>query len=90
MPAVSGRLPAPALRRLQLRMRRVLRPVGALNLAVQAARGGDVGCDSAVRQEPAQVRDSWFAERAALGTPLSAAELRHGVNAGIISSTLLT
>ena len=36
-----------------------------------------------------EIRDRWFAERAGLGTQLSPEEIEHGVNAGIISSTLL-
>jgi len=86
---MPGHISQSALRRLQLRMRPVLRPTRGYRAAKQGACGGDAGCNSAVREEPATIRDRWFAERADLGIPLSDAELRHGVNAGIISSTLL-
>lgn len=89
MQPVFDRLPAPALRRLQLRMRRVLRPIGGHRQARQSPRGSDAGGHSPVQGQPASSRDSWFAERVHLGTPLSDAELQHGVNAGLISSTLL-
>lgn len=86
---MHDRIPAPALRRLQLRMRPLLRPAGGFNAARQGQGGGHAGSDSAVRESPAALRDHWFAERASLGTPLSDDELQHGVNAGIISGALL-
>lgn len=89
MPSMPGYISQPALRRLQLRMFPVLRPTRAFSEAKQSARGGDAGCNSAVREEPAKVRDRWFAERVHLGTQLSDDELWYGVKVGIISSTLL-
>ncbi len=89
MQAVPDRIPQSALRRLQLRMRPVLRSVGVNDAAQQGAGSDDAGGHSAIREQSAQTRDRWFAEREFLGTPLSAEELRYGVNAGIISSTLL-
>lgn len=89
MPTVSDRISQPALRRLQLRMRPMLRPAGGFRQARQSQGGGNAGGHRAIRQEPAQSRDSWFAERAHLGTRLSDDEMRHGYNAGIISADLL-
>lgn len=89
MSAVSGFLSQPALRRLQLRMRPVLRSAGRHHQTRQGASRSHAGGHSPVQAKPATVRDSWFAERENLGTPLSDAELRHGVDAGLISSALL-
>lgn len=89
MQAVSDRISQPALRRLQLRMRPMLRPAGGVGQARQSQGGGNAGGHRAIRQEPATCRDSWFAERAHLGTPLSSSEFEHGVRAGIIGPTLL-
>lgn len=89
MQAVQDRIPAYALRRLQLRLRPMLRPAGRYRQARQGQSRGDAGCDSPVQAESAEIRDRWFAERAGLGTQLSPEEIEHGVNAGIISSTLL-
>lgn len=89
MQAVQDRIPASALRRLQLRLRPMLRPAGRYRQARQGQSRGDAGRDSPVQEQPASIRDRWFAERAHLGTFLSAEEIQHGVNAGIISSTLL-
>ncbi len=89
MSPMPDRISQPALRRLQLRLRPMLRPAGRYNPARQSQGGGYVVGDSPVQEQPAQVRDRWFAERANLGTPLSIAELQHGVNTGIIGSTLL-
>lgn len=86
---MQDRISQPALRRLQLRLRPLLRSVGRYNAARQGQGVGHVGGDSPIQEQPAQVRDRWFAERANLGTPLSLSELQHGVNAGIIGSTLL-
>lgn len=89
MQPVPDRLSQPALRRLQLRLRPMLRPVGGYYTARQGEGSGNVGSDSPVQRIPAPSRDHWFAERAHLGTPLSQAELWHGVKHGIIGSTLL-
>lgn len=89
MQAMPDRISQPALRRLQLRMRPVLCEVGRHHQAEQTPSAGDAGDHSQVRQEPASVRDSWFAERAQLGTKLSRAEIEHGVRHGIVSGTLL-
>ena len=86
---MHDRIPTPALRRLQLRMRPLLRPVGGYNAARPGQGSGHVGSDSPFRESPAALRDHWFAERTSLGTPLSHDELQHGVNAGIISGALL-
>jgi len=90
MSSMSGHISQPALRRLQLRMRPMLRPIGGFHQAGQGTCSGDVGGDSPLQAEPASIRDSWFAERARLGTRLSEAELQHGVKAGLISATLLS
>lgn len=74
---------------VQLRLRPLLRPAGGHNAARQGQGSGHAGGDSPVRKSPASPRNHWFAERAGLGTPLSDDELRHGVNAGIISGALL-
>lgn len=89
MSAVSDRISQSSLGRLRLRMRAVLRPVGGYNQARQDQGERHAGGNSTVQGKPIQSRDSWFAERASLGTPLSDEELRHGVNAGIIHSALL-
>lgn len=89
MQAVQDRIPQSALRRLQLRLRPMLRAAGRYHQARQGQSWGDVGRDSPVQTKPTSVRDRWFAERAGLGTRLSTAEIQHGINAGIISSTLL-
>ncbi len=89
MQAVSERISQSALRRLQLRMCPVLRPAGRYNAARQSQSGGDVGGNSPVQEQPAQIRNRWFAERKHLGTPLNESELRHGVDAGIIGSAIL-
>lgn len=86
---MHDRIPAPTLRRLQLRMRPLLRPAGGDNQARPAQGSGHAGSDSPVQTSPAALRDHWFAERASLGTPLSESELQHGVNAGIIGGALL-
>lgn len=86
---MHDRISTPALRRLQLRMRPMLRPVGSFNAARQGQGSGHAGSHSPLRESPAALRDHWFAERASLGTPLSSDELQHGVNAGIISGALL-
>ena len=89
MQAVQDRIPAYTLRRLQLRLRPVLRPAGRYHQARQGQSWGDVGRDRPVQEQPASIRDRWFAARAGLGTRLSTEEIQHGVDAGIISSTLL-
>ena len=89
MQPVQDRIPAYPLRRLQLRLRPMLRPVSRHHQTRQGQSRGDAGRDSPVQAEPTSFRDRWFAERAGLGTRLSTAEIQHGVNAGIISSTLL-
>ena len=86
---MHDRISTPALRRLQLRMRPLLRPAGSYNAARQGQGGGHVGGDSPVRESPAALRNHWFAERSHLGTPLSHDELQHGVREGIISSSLV-
>ena len=86
---VSGHISQPALRRLQLRLRPLLRAPGRIDTPGQGQGGGDVGCDSAVQGQPAQVRDRWFAERKHLGTPLSQSELEHGVRMGLLGSVLV-
>ena len=89
MQAVFGSISQPALRRLQLRMRPLLRSVGRYHEARQGQGGGHAGSDSAVRTVTVTVRDYWFAEREHLGVKLSDAELRHGVRVGILSSSLV-
>lgn len=86
---MHDRISTPALRRLQLRMRPLLRPAGGHNAARQGQGSGHVGSDSPVRESPAALRNHWFAERASLGTPLSHDELVHGVRVGLISNFLL-
>ena len=76
-------------RRVQLRLRPLLRPAGGHNATRQGQSSGHAGSDSAVREGSASPRNHWFAERVYLGTPLSDDELRVGVNAGIISGALL-
>lgn len=89
MQAMPDRLNAPALRRLQLRLRPVLRAVGSNNQTRQSQGQRHAGSHSPIQDQPAPLRDRWFADRFHLGTPLSDDELRHGVNAGIIAATLL-
>lgn len=89
MPSMPGFISQPALRRLQLRMRPVLRSAGRYHQARQSASRSHAAGHSPVQAKPTTVRDSWFAERKKLGTPLSYAELRYGVDAGLISSVLL-
>lgn len=90
MQPMQDRLNTPALRRLQLRLRPMLRPAGRNHQTRQANGSGHAGGDCPVQKEPAAIRDSWFAERQGLGTPLSPQELQHGVDAGIISSFILS
>jgi hypothetical protein len=90
MQPVPDRLNTPALRRLQLRLRPMLLPAGRNHQTRQANGSGHAGSDCPVQAESASVRDSWFAERQGLGTPLSTQELQHGVDAGIISSHILS
>jgi len=68
----------------------VLRQAGGNNEARQGQSSGHAGGDSAVQTVPASRRNSWFAERAFLGTALSHDELVHGVRVGIISSYLFS
>lgn len=89
MQTMSSRLSPASLGRLRLRMRSVLRPFGGYNQARQSPSGCNAGGYSPIQSQSTTCRDHWFAERAYLGTPLSDDELRHGVKAGIISSTLL-
>lgn len=89
MQAVSDRISPPALRRLQLRMRPMLRTAGGNHQTRQGQGSSDVGRSSALQAQPIQSRDSWFAERERFGTPLSLEELQHGVAVGIISESLL-
>lgn len=89
MHPMPDRISPRSLGRLQLRMRKVLRPVGVYPSSRQGQGSNYVGGDSAVQAEPAPVRHRWFAERAFLGTTLSDDEVRHGVNAGILASSLL-
>lgn len=70
MQTMPDRISQPALRRLQLRMRPMLRPAGRYTRL-------------------APIRHRWFAERSMLGTALSDDEIRYGVNAGILASSLL-
>lgn len=86
---MHDRIPAPALRRLQLRMRPLLRQAGVNHQARQGQGISHVGGNSAIQTIPTTQRDSWFAERAHLGMPLSHDELQHGVRVGIISSSLV-
>lgn len=90
MHPMPDRLNPSALRRLQLRLRPVLRQAGRQRQARQGQSSGHVGGDSPIQAEPPPSRDSWFAQRTHLGTPLSEAELEHGVAVGVISATLLT
>lgn len=80
----------PAHRALQLHMRPVLRQAGGNDAAGQGQSSGNAGGDSTIQAGTATRRDSWFAERAFLGMPLSDDELVHGVRMGIISSSLFT
>lgn len=89
MSAVSDRISQSALRRLQLRMRKMRGASGGHNPARQGQGIGHAVSDCTIQGQPIQSRDSWFAERIHLGTPLSDDELRHGVNAGIINSVIL-
>lgn len=89
MPPMPDRLNTPALRRLQLRLRPMLRSAGRNHQARQANGSGHAGSYCPVQAESVSVRDSWFAERQGLGTPLSQQEMQHGVDAGIISSFIL-
>lgn len=89
MPAVPDRISQPALRRLQLRMRKMRGASGGYNPARQGQGIGNAVSDCALQGQPTQSRDSWFAERSGLGTRLSDAEMQHGYNAGIISAALL-
>jgi hypothetical protein len=86
---MPDRLNMPALRRLQLRLRPVLRPSRVQHQARQSKGQCHAGSDSEVQASAAQIRHCWFAERAQLGTPLSNDELQHGVRKGIISSSLV-
>lgn len=90
MHPMPDRISQPALRRLQLRLRPMLRPVGRKHQARQSQGSGDVVGHSSVQGQPAQSVDHWFAERHYLGTPLSESEFLYGINAGIIGPTLLT
>ena len=90
MQAMPSRISPAALRRLQLRMRPMLRPAGGNHQARQGEGRRDAGGDSAVQDQPAQVRDRWFAERAHLGTALSQSELEFGVRVGLIGLALLS
>lgn len=89
MPAMRIRISQPAQRRVQLRVPLMLRQAGGQDPAQQGPGSGHAGCNRPVQRLASSVRDRWFAERKALGTRLSDDELRHGVNAGIISSALL-
>jgi len=89
MHAMPNSLDQSALRRVQLHVRALLRMVGGNNEARQSQGSSHAVSHSPVQGQPAPSRDSWFAERIHLGTPLGDAELKHGVNAGLISSTLL-
>lgn len=89
MQPMPSRIPTSALRRLQLRMRPVLRKAGGHHPARQKQSSGHAVSDSLVQAIPITIRDSWFAERANLGTHLSHDELAHGVRVGLLSSALL-
>lgn len=90
MSPMPDRISQPALRRLQLRLRPMLRQVGRKHQARQSQSSRNVVSHSPVQEQPAQSVDHWFAERHYLGTPLSESEFQYGINAGIIGSTLLT
>jgi hypothetical protein len=77
------------VRPLQLCMPAVLRETGGDNTTRQSQSIGNAGGNSQIQNQPASIRNLWFAERQWLGTPLSAAELQWGVNQGLISSALL-
>lgn len=89
MQAMPDRISPAALRRLQLRMRPVLRTAGGQHAARQNQSSGHAVSNSPVQAEPAAIRDRWFADRAHLGTPLSPSELQHGVREAILSGSLL-
>lgn len=89
MQAMPDRLHQPDLRGLLIRLRPLLRAARGYYPARQSQSQRHAGSHSPVQDQPTQVRDRWFADRTYLGTPLSDAELQHGITAGIISSTLL-
>lgn len=89
MQAMPSRLHQPDLRGLLIRLRPLLRAARGYYPARQSQSQRHAGSHSPVQDQPAQVRDRWFADRAHLGTPISDEELRHGVRAGIIAATLL-
>lgn len=88
MHTMHHRTDQPAHRALQLHMRPVLRQAGGNDAAGQGQSSGNACGDSTVQAVATTRRDSWFAERAFLGMPLSDDELVHGVRMGIISSSL--
>ena len=90
MHTMHSRIDQPAHRSLQLHMRPVLCQAGCNDETGQGQSSGNAGGDSAVQAGTATRRDSWFAERAFLGVPLSEAELVHGVRVGVLSSSLFT
>jgi len=89
MSAMPNRINQSALRPLQLCVSAVLRQAGCQDQAGQGESISHAAGNSAVQGQSVPRVHSWFAERIFLGTPLSLSELQHGVNAGIISSTLL-
>lgn len=89
MQTMPDRISQSALRRLQLRLCPMLRKAGQYHAPRQGQSSGHAGSHSEIQEQPAQVRDRWFAERAKLGTPLSEDELQYGVRVGIIGSALL-
>lgn len=89
MQAMPDRISPASLRALRLRMCLVLRSPSGNHQAGQGESSSDAGGDSPVQEQPASVRDRWFAERAHLGTKLSQSELEHGVRAGLLGSAVL-
>lgn len=89
MQAMPDRISPASLRALRLRMCLVLRSPSGNHQAGQGESSSDAGGDSPVQEQPAPIRDRWFAERAHFGTKLSQSELEHGVRAGLLGSAVL-
>jgi hypothetical protein len=90
MHTLPDRVRPSASLRLQLPVRPLLCQACGHHTAMQSEGNSHAGGHCTVQAEPSKVRDSWFAQRVHLGTPLSWDEIRHGVNHGIVSATLLS
>lgn len=84
MPAVPDRISAPSLRRLQLRMRAMLRTAGAFDANGRATKGGNACGDRPFSWRPQPQRGALLRRADPDETPLSPSEVEHARRIGVI------